>query len=77
MIPASMAEGLPQLVGRAMIDPEFLAELLQAPEAVLARYELTEAERTAVRNAVIRLAQTPAHRQAQELGTALLRRVAT
>lgn len=60
-----------------MIDPDFLAELQSAPEAVLARYELTEEERAAVRTAVVRLAQTPAHRRAQELGTALLRRVAT
>ena len=72
-----MAEHLPELVGRAMIDPDFLAELQSAPEAVLARYELTEEERAAVRTAVVRLAQTPAHRRAQELGTALLRRVAT
>ncbi len=74
---AIMAERLPELVGRAMIDPDFLAELQSAPEDVLARYELTEDERTAVRRAVARLAQTPAHRRAQELGTALLRRVAT
>lgn len=60
-----------------MIDPDFLAELQRAPEAVLARYELTDDERAAVRSAVGRLAQTPTHQRAQELGTALLRRVAT
>lgn len=72
-----MAERLPELVGRAMIDPDFLAELQRAPETVLARYELTDDERAAVRSAVARLAEAPAHRRAQELGTALLRRVAT
>jgi len=72
-----MAERLPELVGRAMIDPDFLAELQRAPEAVIARYELSEDERAAVRTAVARLAQTPANRRAHELGTALLRRVAT
>lgn len=77
MIPRVMPQRLPELVGRAMIDPDFLADLQRAPESVLARYELNEDERAAVRTALVRLAQTPPPQRAQALRTALLRRVAT
>jgi hypothetical protein len=60
-----------------MIDPEFLAELQRAPETVLGRFELTDDERAAVQTALVRMAQQPASRRAQELRTVLLRRVAT
>ncbi len=35
---------LPDLVGRAMIDPEFLTELRRSTDVVLAEFELTEEE---------------------------------
>lgn len=76
MIPA-MPRGLPDLVGRAMIDPDFLAELQRAPDAVLAQYVLTDDERAAVQRALLRLANTPASQRSQVLRTELLRRVAT
>lgn len=72
-----MAQRLPELVGRAMVDPEFLAELQRAPDTVLARFELSEEERTAVRTAVSRLIERPSHERALALRAALLRRVAT
>ncbi|HEV8639916.1 MAG TPA: hypothetical protein VGV13_02340 [Methylomirabilota bacterium] len=72
-----MAQRLPELVGRAMIDPEFLADLQRAPESVLASYELTDDERAAIRTALVRLTQTPTTQRAQAFRTALLRRVAT
>jgi len=72
-----MPPRLPELVGRAMIDPEFLAELQRAPDDVLARYDLNDAERTAVRAALDHLSRTPPRERAQALRTALLRRVAT
>jgi hypothetical protein len=74
-----MAERLPQLIGRAMIDPDFLADLQRSPEAVLAQYELNDDERTTVLNALARLAKAPAgeRERAQEFRTALIRRVAT
>ncbi|HEY7648717.1 MAG TPA: hypothetical protein VID04_06890 [Methylomirabilota bacterium] len=72
-----MPPRLPELVGRAMIDAEFLAELRRAPDDVLARYDLTDAERTAVRSALDRLSHAPPGDQALALRTALLRRVAT
>jgi len=77
MIRAAMAQRLPDLVGRAMIDPEFLADLQRAPETILAQYELSEAERATVLAALERLARTPAGQRAHALRTALIRRVAT
>jgi hypothetical protein len=72
-----MAQRLPQLIGRAMIDPDFLADLQRSPETVLAQYELNDDERTTVLGALARLAKTPVGERAQEFRTALIRRVAT
>ena len=72
-----MAQRLPQLIGRAMIDPDFLADLQRAPETVLAQYELNDDERATVLRALARLAQTPDHQRAQAFQSALIRRVAT
>ena len=60
-----------------MIDPEFLAELRQSPDAVLAQYELTEEEGEVVRRALGRLGRSPSPQQIDELKSALLRRVST
>jgi hypothetical protein len=72
-----MRPRLPELIGRLMVDPEFLAEIQRTPETVLERYELSEEERSAVRQALDRLADTPPGRRAHALRTVLLRRVAT
>jgi len=45
MIPREMAQGLRDLVGRAMVDPDFLVALQRSPNALLADYELTADER--------------------------------
>jgi hypothetical protein len=68
---------LPELIGRAMIDPEFLADLQRAPDPILAQYELSDAERATVLRALTRLAQTPASQRARAFQSALIRRVAT
>jgi len=60
-----------------MIDPEFLAELRQSPDTVLAQYELTEEEGVVVRRALQRLSRSPSPQQLDELKNALLRRVST
>jgi hypothetical protein len=73
----SMAQRLRDLVGRVMIDPEFLAELQRAPEPLLAQYELSDAERATVRQALVRLATTPANERRREFRSTLIRRVAT
>lgn len=72
-----MAKGLHDLVGRAMIDPDFMADLQRSPDTVLAQFQLNADECKAVRRALLHLAKTPAHNHARELHTALIRRVAT
>lgn len=72
-----MAQGLRELVGRAMIDPDFLLDLQRSPDAVLAEYELSDHERTTVHEALARLAKTPSGQRGPALREALIRRVAT
>ena len=73
----SMAQGLRELVGRVMIDPEFLAELQRTPELLLAEYELSDAERATVQQALIRLAKTPSRERRHAFRSSLISRVAT
>ena len=72
-----MSPRLPELVGRVMIDPDFLADLQRAPEPIFAEYELSEDERATVLSALARLGQSSANQRASEFRTALIRRVAT
>jgi hypothetical protein len=72
-----MPSRLPELIGRAMIDPDFLAELQRSPETTLAQFELSADERATVLRALARLAQAPAHQRAEAFQSALIRRVAT
>lgn len=44
--------GVRELVGRAMVDEEFLAALFRDPEPILAGYDLSAEERAAVLKAV-------------------------
>jgi hypothetical protein len=77
MIGRAMMPRLPELIGRAMIDPGFLADLQRSPDPILAQYDLNEEERTTVLGALARLAQTPSAQRAQTFRSALIRRVAT
>jgi hypothetical protein len=72
-----MPQRLVELVGRAMVDPDFLADLQRSPETVLAQFELNDDERRTVLAALARLATAPAAARPQQFQTALLRRVAT
>ncbi len=72
-----MPPRLSELVGRLMIDPDFLAEIQRTPDSVLGQYELSDDERAAVRQALERLGDTPPGRRAHALRTVLLKRVAT
>ena len=72
-----MPPRLPELVGRLMIDPEFLAEIQRTPDSVLGQYELSDEERAAIRQALERLGDPPPSRRAHALRTVLLKRVAT
>ncbi len=77
MIARDMAQGLRDLVGRAMIDPDFLVELQRAPEELLAQYELNDDERATILQALTRLTETPAGQRHHEFRNALIRRVST
>ena len=73
----AMPPRLPELIGRAMIDPDFLADLQRSPETILAQYELNDAERSTVLGALARLRSAPSGERAQAFRNALIRRVAT
>ncbi|MBI4610831.1 MAG: hypothetical protein HY726_17700 [Candidatus Rokubacteria bacterium] len=70
-------QGIRDLVGRVMLDPDFFAELVRAPEAVLDEYELTREERVALLLAVAKARSRPTHRQAQTFHRALVKRWST
>jgi hypothetical protein len=72
-----MPRGLADLIGRAMVDADFLADLQRAPDTVLAQFDLKDDEREAVQRALVRLATAPAGQRGQVLRSELLRRVAT
>ena len=73
----SMAQGLRDLVGRVMIDPDFLADLQRTPETLLAQYELSDAERATVQQALIRLAKMSPSERRHAFRSSLISRVAT
>ena len=70
--------GIRELVGRAMIEKEFLAELMRDPDTVLTRFELDDDERKAVMQAVGRCGATatPTER-AQAFQSILMKRWST
>ena len=69
--------GIRDLVGRAMIDKEFLGELVRDPATVLRPYELTPEERAAIMQAVARCGESPERERARALGAILMKRWAT
>lgn len=69
--------GIRELVGRAMLDKEFLAELVRDPAAVLAGYDLEAEERAAVMKAVARTGKTSDAERARALQTIMMKRWAT
>jgi len=77
MIRRTMAQGLRELIGRAMVDQEFFVELQRAPESILSSYELNQDERATILAALDRLAKVPANKRVPTLRRALLRRVST
>jgi len=73
-----MAEqGLRELVGRVMIDPDFLQTLVRDPGAVLADYQLSAEERASVLQAIAKLGHAPRSEQVRAFQTALVKRWAT
>ena len=70
-------QGLRELVGRVMVDPDFLQALIRDPGAELARYELSAEERASVLQAIAKLSLTPQSQHARAFQTALVKRLAT
>jgi hypothetical protein len=69
--------GIRDLVGRAMIDKKFLADLVRDPQPVLADYELNAEERAAIMQAVGRTASASDRDRARALQIVLMKRWAT
>lgn len=69
--------GIRDLVGRVMIDKEFLADLVRDPARVLADYDLTSDERAVIMQAVGRTERTTDRERARALQNALMKRWAT
>jgi len=70
-------QGIRDLVGRLMIDREFLAELVRDPETVLAAYEITAEERAQIMKAVARTGHGSETERAREFQTLMMKRWAT
>jgi len=69
--------GIRELVGRAMIDREFLADLVRDPALVLAEYDLEADERAAIMQAVARTGTRSESERARDLQVAMMKRWAT
>jgi hypothetical protein len=70
-------KAIQDLVGRVMIDRDFLADLVRDPDAVLAGYELTAEERSVILLAVGRGDHGTEHERAHALELVMLKRWAT
>jgi hypothetical protein len=73
----SAQQGIRELVGRLMIDAEFLAALVRDPAGVLADYRLDEGERDALLRAAARHGRAPEGQTARVVMTAVAKRWAT
>jgi hypothetical protein len=69
--------GIRQLVGRAMIDKDFLTELVRDPDRVLVDYDLTGEERAAIMQAAGRTGKLSDRERARALQVVLMKRWAT
>jgi hypothetical protein len=69
--------GIRDLVGRAMVDKDFLAELVRDPARVLAEYDLTVEERTVILQAVSRAGSVSERERTRALQHVMVKRWAT
>jgi hypothetical protein len=69
--------GIRDLVGRAMIDREFLAQLVSDPSTVLADFDLTADERSAILQAASRGGEESDQDRQRALQIVLMKRWAT
>ena len=69
--------GIRDLVGRAMIDKEFIGALVRDPHTVLADYALSAEERAAIMQAIGRTTSVSDKERARALQVVLMKRWAT
>jgi hypothetical protein len=69
--------GIRDLVGRAMIDRDFLADLVREPALMLAEFDLSSEERAAIIQAVGKTGRTTERERARALQVVLMKRWAT
>ncbi len=69
--------GIRELIGRAMIDKGFLADLVRDPAPILAQYDLETDERAAIMQAVARTGKATDNERARALQTMMMKRWAT
>ena len=70
-------KAIQDLVGRVMVDREFLAQLARDPDIILAGYELTAEERAVIMQALGRGAHVSDEERAHALQNVMLKRWAT
>lgn len=69
--------GLRDLIGRLMVDKDFLAALVRDPIPILADYDLAAEERSLIIEAASRASQAPEPDRARSLQAGLIKRWAT
>ena len=69
--------GIRDLIGRAMIEKEFLSELVRDPETVLADFDLDPEERSTLMQAVARTGNGTTAERARAFQSILMKRWAT
>ena len=67
-------QGFRELVGRIMIDPDFLGDLLRDPVATLAEFTLSADERDTVLQAVGRAGEAPTPERLRAVKAVMLKR---
>ena len=70
-------KAIQDLVGRVMIDRDFLAELVRDPDTALASYELSAEERAVILTALGRGVHDSEQERAHTLQSVMLKRWAT
>jgi hypothetical protein len=70
-------KAIQDLVGRVMIDRDFLADLVRDPDAILSAYELTTEERSVILLAIGRGTHCSEEERAHALELVMLKRWAT
>jgi hypothetical protein len=67
-------QGFRELVGRIMIDPDFLGDLVRDPAATLSQFTLTAGERDTVLQAVGRAGEAPTAERIRAVKAVMMKR---